>query len=402
MKQQPTIFLHIGQPKTGTSAIQTFLKTNRTLLKKQGFTYPRHCHHLSRLWDDDQTAAREARSAWEAVKDLVDGPDHLILSNEGLGEILFSRPKSLRDILSYLGNRPVRVVLYLRRQDLHLESYYRQLVRGGSFVTPFGPTAIDAMVHPGYYDYAEQIRSLEGQFGRENIILRIYDRNGFFGGDLATDFCQAVGLEWLDEFTLAPGNENPSIDARLTGLLLAANAAIPSQGGRLREFKELIDSVEEFTFKDRESRLLSSDDRAAMLARFHRGNTWIARRYFNREELFDTANLEALGEPRKLADNDMYLLLFNLNAAWAQGMGAVPFPLYNRLKVAHLTGRMPSASGADRDGLCAEPSIFRVLNRFFGKLCARRNRCGSRERTVMRYIRKNADMVREKGATLLR
>jgi len=402
MTHQPTVFLHIGQPKTGTSALQTFLKTNRLQLKAQGFVYPRHCHHLSGLWDDDPEAVRKARSTWESVeRDHVDGPDHIILSNEGLSESLFSRPTALGDILSFLGTRPVKVVLYLRRQDLHLESYYRQLVRGGNFTTPFGPTAIDDMVHPDYYDYNRQLNALENQFGRENIILRIYDRNEFHGGNLAADFCHAVGLEWRDEFVQAPRNENPSIDARLTDMLLAANAAIPDRGGLLREFKELIDCVEEFTFKDREGRLLSPADRIAMVERFSGGNARIARRYFNREELFDTSDLDTLKAPKKLTDNDLYLLMFNLNAAWTQGMGAVPFPLYNRLKVDHLTRKMPTATGAKRNLFSAERSIFRILNRFFGKLCARGKRCGSQERTVMRYIRKNADLTRQKGSPLL-
>ena len=33
-------YLHIGMPKTGTTAIQCFLRDNREELKKQGFCYP--------------------------------------------------------------------------------------------------------------------------------------------------------------------------------------------------------------------------------------------------------------------------------------------------------------------------------------------------------------------------
>lgn len=35
-----TLILHIGTPKTGTTAIQKFLYDNQTLLKEKGFFYP--------------------------------------------------------------------------------------------------------------------------------------------------------------------------------------------------------------------------------------------------------------------------------------------------------------------------------------------------------------------------
>lgn len=35
-----TLYLHIGTPKTGTTAIQNFLPLNKSLLNEQGFCYP--------------------------------------------------------------------------------------------------------------------------------------------------------------------------------------------------------------------------------------------------------------------------------------------------------------------------------------------------------------------------
>ena len=45
---EKTIYLHIGGRKTGTTAIQLFLSSNRAQLKKKGYLYPgypRHAHH---------------------------------------------------------------------------------------------------------------------------------------------------------------------------------------------------------------------------------------------------------------------------------------------------------------------------------------------------------------------
>ena len=40
VKSKNTVYLHIGAPKTGTSAIQKSLFNNRKLLVKHGFIYP--------------------------------------------------------------------------------------------------------------------------------------------------------------------------------------------------------------------------------------------------------------------------------------------------------------------------------------------------------------------------
>jgi len=403
MQNPQTVFIHIGQPKTGTSAIQTFLKANRQQLGSLGYTYPQHCHHLDQPWKGDVKSVRIAHHVWTDIKSqAAETSTHFILSNEGLGEILFTQPGVARDIISLLGQRPIKIILYLRRQDLHLESYYRQLVRGHKFVTPFAPTAIDRMVYPGYYDYAQHVRSLESQFGRENVILRVYDKNTFVDGNLAKDFCQAMDIPWDDSFIIPPKEDNPSIDARLTKLLLAANASIPEHGGLLREFKELIDCMDTFTFATRENKLLTTKERVAMMQNCSGGNHWIAQRHFGRDELFDTSNLLTMGDPVPLAEQDLYLLMFNLNAAWTKGMGAVPFPLYNKLKVAHLDLRLPATSGAKRNLLSTERSIFRFLTHLTGLLAPRSQMCDSSEKTMMRYIRKNANLVRKKGATLLR
>ena len=35
-----TVYIHVGTPKTGTSAIQVFFTKNRKLLKEKGVCYP--------------------------------------------------------------------------------------------------------------------------------------------------------------------------------------------------------------------------------------------------------------------------------------------------------------------------------------------------------------------------
>ena len=42
VKLNKEIYIHVGPPKTGTSAVQKWLSSNQSFLKKQGVFYPSH------------------------------------------------------------------------------------------------------------------------------------------------------------------------------------------------------------------------------------------------------------------------------------------------------------------------------------------------------------------------
>lgn len=47
-----TVYLHIGTSKTGTTALQKFMRRNEEEMKKQGYCYPRlHLGIQSLYWD---------------------------------------------------------------------------------------------------------------------------------------------------------------------------------------------------------------------------------------------------------------------------------------------------------------------------------------------------------------
>jgi len=388
-----TVYVHIGQPKTGTSAIQTFLKANRDLLAQQGYVYPRKSHLLSWIWSDVSGQEAASRDAWNCIqKELRASNKDFILSNEAISDAVLVNPKCVPELKAMLAPAAVKIVYYLRRQDLHFESLYRQWVRAEPVTTPFGPEAIVEMISAGYYDYAAQVRALEAGFGRENVILRVYDRNNFSGGFLANDFCHAVGLDWQVGFTVPPKTENPSVDARLTDILLAANATMPSLDGELREFKELIQYVGAATLEGTETKYFTGAERVAFMERLHEGNRWVARRYFGREELFDLSNLHTLGEPKRLSAEDRHRLFFNLNAAWLQGLGATPFPLYMELKGRHLDLKISAATGRKRMLLSLARPLLRVL--IFGCGLSSRTDRKSLNKTILRCIGKDIKLGR--------
>jgi len=69
---------------------------------------------------------------------------------------------------------------------------------------------------------------------------------------ISLPYDERICKDWNEQYKLPASNINVSIDARLKDLLLTANASIPETGGQLREFKELIDTVEDSHFLTKE------------------------------------------------------------------------------------------------------------------------------------------------------
>lgn len=167
------VFLHIGMPKTGTTSIQHFLNQNRRALCARGFVVPRtpgRTNHknlaLYALPDHGRQKMRRAngldtpgeimrfrelfltRFAEEAASWSND--QTVVLSSEHMS--LLRKPddfQRLKRLLAVMGDRPIRIVIYLRRQDLFYLSGYSQRIKSGASLhwsdlgEKFDPSAFD-------------------------------------------------------------------------------------------------------------------------------------------------------------------------------------------------------------------------------------------------------------------
>ncbi|MBI9081305.1 MAG: hypothetical protein JEY79_16385 [Pseudodesulfovibrio sp.] len=386
------LILHIGLPKTGTTALQSFFALNSNALVSQGIKYVSNSHLAVNLWREGEDIKRSL-SVWEDVRKITKaGKYDALVSNENLDSYLFEHPERIDDIRHSFSDADVKLVIYLRRQDIHLESYYLQTIRGNAITTPFGLDFIDNMLHQNYHNYEKKLRFFEKHFGADNIIVRLYDWKTFHSGNIFHDFLHAINVPWNDHYVHPPRSTNSSIDARMKDLLLTANATIPEAGNQLREFKELINVVEKFRFVDRETKLLTLQERKDFLAECKTGNDWVGQTYFGRDELFDCSNVEDLGEPKKISEQDMYMLMFFLNSAWIKGVGAVPFPVYNYLKIRHLKLKAAGITGAKKAVLFLRVGIHEILHLIKLYIIPTNWPSSHLEKTTMHYIWKNAKL----------
>ncbi len=133
----PDIFLHMGQGKAGSSAIQHFLFENTALLAAFGINYPRPRMNQTGLLVHygNLIATGGYLGDWDAIilKHCRRGGDaSLLFSQEHLLGQVATAPQPLVRLLSRLPARyTLRVMLYLRDPIPHFRSQYFQSIKSG-------------------------------------------------------------------------------------------------------------------------------------------------------------------------------------------------------------------------------------------------------------------------------
>lgn len=297
-----TVYLHIGTGKTGTTTIQTFLETNRDVLRSKGLIVPtslgrqNHRNLAAYSLNDDQidnsrrakrltTPERIAAFRGKLVAGLLaEAPTwpadaSVVMTSEQLTRL--RRPgeiERLHDLLARTGH-PVKVIAYLRRQDDYFASEYSQLIKGGQSL----PFSIDNKLNMAIYNYDHFLGSWASVFGDDNMIVRPFERGQFVQGDLLMDFLSLVGVSEI-EGCVSVDQKNPSLDAQTVEFLRLLNPDLPRWADEgadpvRAEFVRQLEAV-----SDGPRLKLSSEQATALLARFEDSNAAVARRYLGRED----------------------------------------------------------------------------------------------------------------------
>lgn len=180
-----TVYLHIGAPKTGTSALQHFFYENTEKMFEDGILYPKLEAPLKtekklgsfignaeflRDYDRPLEEIDEKRKIYakEIFEETRQKEKDLLLSSEGLFECGTHLYQNLK-----LWGENVKVIIYLRRQDYWGESLWNQAVKRVSYRTA-KPCFKYMMEIEGIFDYYQKLQQISEVLGKENIIVRTY------------------------------------------------------------------------------------------------------------------------------------------------------------------------------------------------------------------------------------
>ncbi len=200
------LVIHIGSQKTGSTALQNFLSANESALASKGIRFLTHGRrNISHNSLFRPLHGSDARNIWTSVAEEVTANqgELSIMSSENFFtpsiaiSIAQHMPEPLRKI--------TRVIVYLRRQDAYLEAMYKQKTKNGrdhitpkDFVRNYGDDIAG---------YQTILAAFAKTLGKENIILRRFERSSMKGGDIVADFLDNFGLILADNAFVQPAHE---------------------------------------------------------------------------------------------------------------------------------------------------------------------------------------------------
>ncbi len=206
-----TLWLHVGPPKTGTSALQVFFARNAEALRRQGLLYP-----WGEAARDGRVSSGNARwlADWEGdyprrlpqakvLKRLLARGWNVLLSSE---YFVTAEDRVMRALPALAGD--VKVLVYVREQaDTVVSGLASSMARNPDLPPiPLPDHAANfwCSLYGRTADYLDYLAEL---YGRKNIRVRSYKQAR---GRLARDAVEAMGLtpEGFD-FTPLRVNETP-------------------------------------------------------------------------------------------------------------------------------------------------------------------------------------------------
>ena len=239
------LILHIGMPKTGTTAIQTALEDQRDRLRAQGILYPTglsprgaqfrfllRAIAVAGAWElalpgGFRGRGPETQAELDGIDESLDrqaeGMDAMVVSSETMWN--FATNGHARHALASYAARfadDVTLVAYLRRQDLHVTSGYAQYVQGNDH----GRSAPKpGERRPRQYRYHDVLAEWREAFPQARFVVRPYERGQLVDGDAVADFARHTGLP-IDP--APPGmRPNQTLDATSIAFLDRLNDRVP-------------------------------------------------------------------------------------------------------------------------------------------------------------------------------
>ncbi|MBG0790491.1 MAG: hypothetical protein H0S80_08365 [Desulfovibrionaceae bacterium] len=287
-----TVYVHIGVPKTGSTALQCFLDQNRERMRQAGYLYPASAaragghHDLSFLLNDaypdwaigQDATLDELTGRLEAECEGFDGD--VILSSENF--YLLNTPDQVRRLLDSvpaLKARRAVVVVFLRRQDEAHEAWYNQTVKAQGAVHSLRRCIEENL---DLWDYGRRLSEWADVFCASNILPAVYGSGS--GWDIRRHFLDVLGIS-AEGFDLATARANSRLSPGFLAVQRAINLLPLPITAKRRFHKRFINASARFLRAGNGKGGVPAW-KAEVMKRHAAGNRAVADRFFGGRPLF--------------------------------------------------------------------------------------------------------------------
>jgi hypothetical protein len=293
------LLLHIGETKTGTSVIQSFLDINRlTLAKRNHLLYPnfkgvflergRFHNHWAWFHDNKDNPHKLASDVQRSMRHCRrKGIGQLLLSCESWSDDYTEPMIAVIDrIRSSSSGLEIQPILFIRRPDLWAESAWKQWgLKTGLSIDAF---VSEQTANPRMDLLMKNLAAWETVAPTESIKIRIYEKSQLKEG-LIPDFLNVVGINF-PEFTWAEvgpqdRSNNPGFNQDVMEMLVLCRDLFKNEHDNSL-FEMLNDLLGESYKKNpfESYHLFSPAQRLEILKANTEGMSHIARKYLGRED----------------------------------------------------------------------------------------------------------------------
>lgn len=281
------VILHIGYPKTGSSAIQSHIHTNRGWLQKNGIYIPesgygRGLGHAFLFGLDAKSppprGGDQALRGEDRLGDLEEelrqaeqrGFRRALISWEGLVSI---QTHAIQSLCNALLGHSITLLAYVREQSALFQSAILQHVEAATnspLISVFGNNNLSE-ISTEIYDFDATLSSWQTIFTDQiDVRIRVYEKRCLIDGNIVIDFLSWIGLSPDAGFCLQSKQVNHSLDSRTAALLLVAQAAGLDRGGRLKLSRALSQVIGRRGARDR--KFLGDDELDLLRERYRMCN----------------------------------------------------------------------------------------------------------------------------------
>lgn len=241
------LYLHIGMPKTGSSAVQQFLFDNVQVLKQNGFYYPKsasntvaqHCLGAIHLAKDSDRYKRNGKKEEKAAVALMadiqrSKHQNILISSEYLWEV---EPDIL---LKYFHDFEIVVIGYFRLPHKFAASIYQEFTKNPRLHRT--ETLEEFLAHYPQSFMKEYCRRLEQWLGVEDKVdlrLKLFEKDHLACGNVIYDVLAELSLDPTTGFSgfNSEKRANTSLSAEMVEVLRYLNSCPMSDRRRRKLYK---------------------------------------------------------------------------------------------------------------------------------------------------------------------